>query len=317
MNNICVSGLINIETTLKVDGFPIPYESVRFPFWGVNSAVSGVGFNLAKVLTILGNRVDFVSMIGDDLAGEVIRLTLQRANILDKYVLSILKQTPQSIVMYDQAGKRQIHTDLKDIQERPFPPHLFQQAIENCSLALLSNINFNRPFLKPAKQAGKVIATDVHTIADLDDEYNADFMAAADILFMSHEKLPISPETWARRVQNRYGTSILVIGLGSEGALLAVKEDNFVERITAVKIRPIINTVGAGDALFSSFNHFYHKTNDPYQAIQKAILFASYKIGEKGSAAGFLTAAALDALITDAPPEQHRAAPQKQDANKQ
>ena len=47
MSRILVSGLINIETTLKVDGFPIPYFPVRFPFHGVNSTVSGVGYNIA------------------------------------------------------------------------------------------------------------------------------------------------------------------------------------------------------------------------------------------------------------------------------
>ena len=53
MNNILVSGLINIETTLKIDAFPIPYQPVRYPFFGINSTVSGVGFNVSKALTTL------------------------------------------------------------------------------------------------------------------------------------------------------------------------------------------------------------------------------------------------------------------------
>jgi len=47
MPNILVSGLINIETTLRVDGFPIAYNPVNYPFFGVNSSVSGVGYNIA------------------------------------------------------------------------------------------------------------------------------------------------------------------------------------------------------------------------------------------------------------------------------
>ncbi|MBN1285764.1 MAG: hypothetical protein JXB47_10225 [Anaerolineae bacterium] len=34
---ILVSGLINFEITARVDGFPIPYTPVRYPFFGVNS----------------------------------------------------------------------------------------------------------------------------------------------------------------------------------------------------------------------------------------------------------------------------------------
>jgi ribokinase len=296
MNDILVSGLINIETSLKVDSFPLSYEPVRYPFFGINSTVSGVGYNVAKALTVLGSQVRFLSLIGSDFAGNLVRQTLAANHIDDGGVISAMPHTPQSVVIYNQAGQRQIHTDLKDIQERPYPPDVFASALENCSLAILTNINYNRPFLQTARQSGKTVAVDIHTIADLEDEYNRDYMAAAHILFMSDERLPCSPEEWAQRLQNRYGTPIIVIGLGSEGALLAVRDDNFRERVTAVQVRPIVNTAGAGDALFSAFNHVYHHTGSPYEAIKKAVLFAGYKIGTAGAADGFLNAAELEKL---------------------
>ena len=52
MRPILVSGLINIETTLQVEAFPIPYFPVRYPFHGIRSTVSGVGHNVAKALRI-------------------------------------------------------------------------------------------------------------------------------------------------------------------------------------------------------------------------------------------------------------------------
>lgn len=296
MNDILVSGLINIETSLKVDTFPLTYEPVRYPFFGINSTVSGVGYNVAKALTVLGSRVRFLSLIGSDFAGGLVRRTLAENDIADSSVIAAMPQTAQSVVIYNQAGQRQIHTDLKDIQERPYPPDLFTTALATCSFAVLTNINYNRPFLQPTRQAGKTIASDIHTITDLEDEYNRDYMAAAHILFMSDERLPCSPEDWAERLQNRYGTGIIVIGLGSEGALLAVRDDNFMERITAVQVRPIINTAGAGDALFSAFTHVFHQTGNPYEAIKKAVLFAGYKIGAAAAADGFLNAEALQEL---------------------
>lgn len=296
VNKILVSGLINIETTLRVDRFPVRYEPVRYPFFGIQSSVAGVGLNIAKALTVLGDDVTLLSLVGNDVAGETVQRALQAAGIDTQFVVAALEQTAQSVILYDGEGQRQIFTDLKDVQEQAYPVERFRQALVGCELALLCNVNWNRPFLQQARAAGKVVATDVHTIADLEDAYNSDFMAAAHILFMSDEKLPVTPEAWARRVQARYGTPILVIGLGKAGALLAVKEDNFVERITAVTVRPVVNTVGAGDALFSAFNHVYHETKDPYLAIKKAVRFAAYKIGADGAAAGFLTAAELDKL---------------------
>jgi ribokinase len=101
---------------------------------------------------------------------------------------------------------------------------------------------------------------------------------------------------------NRYGPAVVIVSLGAEGALLAVRADNFVERIPAVTIRPVVNTIGAGDALFSCFVHEYSRTADPYQAICKATLFASYKIGATGAAEGFLTQQQLDERMDNNPP---------------
>jgi ribokinase len=114
---------------------------------------------------------------------------------------------------------------------------------------------------------------------------------------MSDERLPCSPEEWARQIQGRYHAAIVVIGLGAEGALLVVRGDSFVGRIPAAHTRPIVNSIGAGDALFSAFVHGYLLTRDPYLALRRALVFASYKIGEKGGAAGFLDAPALEEWV--------------------
>jgi acarbose 7IV-phosphotransferase len=102
-----------------------------------------------------------------------------------------------------------------------------------------------------------------------------------------------------RQLWDRYGTEIAVVGLGSQGALLAVRRDGFIERVPAVQTRPVVNTIGAGDALFSCFVYHYQQTGDPYLSIQKAVVFASYKIGTAGAAEGFLDAAALDRLYAE------------------
>jgi ribokinase len=108
---------------------------------------------------------------------------------------------------------------------------------------------------------------------------------------------PCPPEEWARQVLNRYGAEVLVIGLGAEGALMAVRSDGFLERCPVIYTRPVVNTIGAGDALFSSFVHCYAKTRDPYASLSRAMVFASYKTGEAGAADGFLDEAGLEAWI--------------------
>jgi sugar/nucleoside kinase (ribokinase family) len=299
MAKILVSGLINIETTLRIEGFPLHYNPVNYPFFGVNSSVSGVGYNVAKALTTLGNRVKFLSLIGQGMAATQVRDALAIDNIATKYVLGTAQDTPQSVILYDRLGNRQIHVDLKNVQELQYPPALFEEAILDCDLLALCNINFSRPLLEKARAAGKLVATDVHTIASLYDTYDRDFMAAADILFLSDEHLPCQPEHFARQIMEHYRPRVLVIGLGAAGALLAVRDDGFNGFFPAVQTRPVVNTIGAGDALFSAFLHAYMQTRNPVEAIQKAIVFASYKIGGTSAAEGFLNAAALDRLYTE------------------
>ncbi len=118
---ILVSGLINIETRIGIDGFLLAYSPVNYPFFGVNSSVSGVGYNVAKALTVLGNPVRFCSLIGRDLAGGQVRVALAADGIDDRYVRDELDATAQSVILYDPDGRRQIHTDLKDIQDHLYP----------------------------------------------------------------------------------------------------------------------------------------------------------------------------------------------------
>ena len=57
MANILVSGLINTETTVRVRQFPVNYYPIDYPFFGVNTAVSGVAYNISKALKTLGDDV--------------------------------------------------------------------------------------------------------------------------------------------------------------------------------------------------------------------------------------------------------------------
>lgn len=298
MSQILVCGLVNIETTLRIEGFPLAYDPVRYPFHGIHSSVSGVGYNVAKALTTLGDGVRLLAIVGEDDAGILVHRALERDRIPTAGILAQAAHTAQSVILYDPSGRRMIHTDLKDMQQQVYPPERFAASLKGCDLAVLCNINYSRPFLALAQQANVPIAADVHAIYELEDPYNGDYMAAADILFMSHERLPMPPPEWAQQVMRRYAPAVLVIGMGADGALLAVKENGLRQRLPAVVTRPIVSTIGAGDALFSSFCHFYLQSGNPYAALQRAILFASYKIGEPGAAAGFLDEAALNSLLS-------------------
>ncbi len=73
-----------------------------------------------------------------------------------------------------------------------------------------------------------------------------------------------------------------------------MRRDRAIQRFPAVYTRPVINSIGAGDALFSAFLHVYSQTDDPYLSLRKAMVFASYKIGVASAAEGFLDQPGLE-----------------------
>lgn len=296
MKNILVSGMINVETTLRCECFPIEYNPVNYPFFGVETTVSGVGYNIAKALTVLGNTVNLQSIIGRDFLGNSIKPELEKANIDTDHVLQTIEETAQSVILYDKNGNRQINLDLKNLQETEYDETVFKKSLSECDLAVLCNINFNRKYLEIAKKMGKIIATDVHVISDIEDDYNNDFIRYSDILFMSNENIGGHEEDFMLEVAGRYKKKVIVTGLGDKGALIYTDKTGLVEHVDAVYTRKVVNTIGAGDALFSSFIHYYNKGFDPLECLKKAVYFASYKIGEKGAACGFIPENELEAL---------------------
>jgi len=292
-----VSGLVNIETTLQIETFPLEYDPVRYPFWGINTSVSGVGTNVSLALHTLGKDVYFCTLLGADFYGEMAHDWIQRQDLSTEFFIRRLPQTAQSVIVYDKRGRRQIHVDLKNIQEQRYPAELFEIALDRVSAAVLCNINFNRPLLEIAKKKGIPICTDVHTLADPEDEYNRDFMAAADLLFLSNEKLWTTADKAALELMERYNNKLIVIGQGERGALL-LEQDGEPVHLPAVQTRPIISTIGAGDALLSSFINFYIDGFSPLESLKRAMVFASWKIGTAGASQGFLNSYELEKLYT-------------------
>ena len=294
MSKILVSGLCNVETTLKVNNFPVDYYPIDYPFFGVNTRVSGVAYNLAKALKTLGDDVRLLTMTGNDFGAAYVTSQIAQIGISTQTVKKVLKETPNSVVLYDEEGKRQIYCDLKDIQDMSYG--FEKELYEDWDIIIACNVNFNRRLLRQAKEDGKLVATDVQVLSDIEDAYNKEFMQYADILFLSDENIKTDYREFLLSIEKKYANKIIVLGMGKKGALMYVKEESRFYELPAVSVGEVVNTVGAGDALFGSFVHYYAKGFSPIDALKKAQIFASYKIGFDGAANGFADEAIIENL---------------------
>ncbi len=295
MSKILVSGLVNFETTCAVRGFPIEYSPIDYNFFGVKTDVSGVGFNVAKALAVLGNSADIATMLGRDTAGDIAADRLASLGIGSTHIARCLQETPASTVLYDKSARRKIYCDLKDIQELSY--NFDCVDVSQYDAVAACNINFSRPLLHKAKAEGVLVATDVHTLSDINDGYNREFMECADLLFLSDEAIACEPEDFIREIARKYCNKVIVLGRGGNGALMYVRDDDKFYSQSAAKVGTPINTVGAGDALFSCFVSMWCEGLPPVECLRRAQIFAAAKITCNGAANGFITREEIEKLI--------------------
>lgn len=293
---IAVSGLVTLETSVRIDRFPLDYAPIHYPFHGIHQNLAGVGLNVAAALAHLGNAVSLAAHLGDDAIGrEALRFASARGIDTEALQIDPTARSSQTVVLVDATGRRQIHLDLKDLQDRPLAPDAAAAQVQAADLFVACNINFTRPLLRQARATGKPIATDVHALSDFDDDYNREFMACADLLFLSDEHLPCSPAQAVIELRRRYAPRVIVIGMGGAGAWLSEPGRPDLH-LGARADRPVVNTVGAGDALFAAFIDQWVRGQTATVALQRAIVFAGWKCGAHGATEGLLDRGQWEAL---------------------
>lgn len=287
---ITVAGLTNIEINLKVDAFPVEYNPVQYPCFGVDMSTSGVAFNIAKALKTLGSDVTLLTLGAADAASAVVNKDLASLNLAACHKIDNLKETPQSVNLYDKTGRRSIYCDLKDIQSSSFDLDIADSAIRQSAAAVLCNINFARPMLKVAQENRVPVITDLHVFSNPYDEYDLDFLRATKVLFFSDEGIVGSKKELVLKLAEIYkNIDVIVLGMGADGAMFYERSRGIVAVQQAVKPSKVVNTIGAGDALLSAFAYFYTKGLPASESLSLAQKFASIKIGVSGAANGFVS----------------------------
>lgn len=290
MSRFMVAGFIQIETIVKVDELPVPYQQFKSIPDMIDTNIGGAGYNEAMALRWLGNDVDFMSMVGKEIDVKLLQdsMKYQGVDLNFDYVLPKLEAMPTSVILYAK-GQKQTFEDVKDIRTVPYDLDILTRQIQDKDMVLISSCNFCRPIIELAKKYEKPLAVNVRSLRKEKEIQKADFLKAADILYVSDDDLDEEPYDIIDNCRKKYDPEIMILGIGKNGVILYTKTDNSILEYKPVKTNEIVNTIGAGNALFSAFLHYYVKTKDAKESIKNALLFASYKIGFVGTSNGFLT----------------------------
>ncbi|GII66711.1 hypothetical protein Skr01_67960 [Sphaerisporangium krabiense] len=291
---IVVAGAVSLYMSAGIREFPVRYAPTWSPRWLV-TGVSGAAGHIARAMKTLGDEVRLCGVVGRDLAGGAIAAELAREGLLGPGIVPG-PESSTGLVLVAPDGRRMGFPHLAPVNPVVYPWDVLASQAEGADLLVLTNARFVRELVPRAGRLGVPIAVDVHLISDVADAYNRPWLENADVVFCSHECLPVPPARWVAEVFARYPRCRIVgVGLGARGALAGTRDGSLI-RVEAVAPRGVVNTSGAGDALFSGFLHVWRATGDPVRALRAAVVHAGWKIGHQAPAAASLTCGELSRL---------------------
>ena len=294
MSKFIVAGITQLETIVKVKEIPIKYEPYTGERDTIYVAAGGDAFNESLALKWLGNDVEFMTVVGEKEDLSIFNPPDREVTLSTKYALPIIKETPMEVHLYDARRKSQCFEDLKDIRDAKYNMLLVDPLVPECDMMVLSNVNFCRPFIERAIDYKKKLAVKIHSFKREKEIYNEDFLKNADILYFNDNSIEEDPYDFVKEMAEKYDPEIILLGQGEQGVVMYDKNKEFTAHYDPVRSGQIVNTAGAGNALFACFLHYYLKTQDSKVAIHKALLFAANKIGYMGTSNGFMTEEQLE-----------------------
>ena len=301
MSKFIVAGITQLETIVKVDKIPLEYKNFNPLSNCIHTAAGGDAFNICLALKWLGDDIRYMSVVGRDQGMGIFNPPDREVTLDTNYVLPLMSETPMQVMFFDNERNEQVFEDLKDIRDVGYEMSLVDPIIDDVDMVVLSNANFCRPIMQLACEHDKKLAVKIHSFSRAKLKFNADFLSAANIVFFSDLE-DEDPYEFVQEMADKYDIDTIILGQGAGGLLLHDNTKDMTMHYDPIRTGRVVNNAGAGNALFACFLHYYQKGYSVVDAIHKALLFASNKIGYMGTSNGFMTESQLeqwDKLIWD------------------
>lgn len=290
---VVVAGAFGIDTNVYARGERVGAEST---FAQVVDAPGQAGHYSARAFAALGIPTRAIAALGEDGPAVRIREDLG-AHGIELTELRDPLGTHRSVNIVDADGARRNYFDARGAAFVGVDATACRRALRGARILHCHLDDWCRHLLPLAVDEGLLVSCDLQDATHADDDYRADFVAAADILFLSAVNLA-DPPAIATELAGRRAGRIVIVGAGAEGCLVA-RGGSVTAYHAAGLPQPVIDTNGAGDTLAATFLacHVLEGLGIP-DAIHRAQLAARWICTRRGDAKAPLPRAALEALVT-------------------
>ena len=256
MPHVAVIGAVNIDICGKPEQKFIPNDS---NVGSVTHSVGGVGFNIARNLSLLGAKVSFISAIGEDTYTSEIEAEAQRFSLDISLCLRVssIKNSTYLFVTDENGDMVAAVNDMRinRMLDRAFFERILEKLSQFDAVIVDANLesstleyickNITSPIFADAVSASKV----ARLIPSL--KYIETFKPnalEASVISGVEVNNEASARLAAKLIVEKYGVDRVYITMGSDG-VVAYDSQQFISRPTLS--RKIVNTAGAGDAFFA------------------------------------------------------------------
>lgn len=245
----------------------------------------GSAANLATWLGSLGSEVRFAGALGQDLAGQISRLELERYRV-ETFLAEKTEPTGTILLFLDEEGERTMVTSRGAnllLRTPDLPPEFFQglSHLHLTAYSLFGSEELARTALEildQARQMGFPISVDPSSYALLEEFGVERFLTATkgvSLLFPNLEEGRMlsgegTPEAIVKVLLRHYPVVVLTLGL--EGCLCGQGEELFYVPTPQV---PVVDTTGAGDAFAAGFLHEFYQSSSLIAAAHAGNALAS------------------------------------------
>lgn len=272
------------------------------PMKQIRMAMGGDALNETLALAKLGKKVDLISKVGKDEAGQKILDSLAGRGVSTEHItVEEDLETGMNIVLVDQNGERHFLTNpqssLRKLEEMDILPFL-DQAADIVSFAsifvspVLDLAAMERIFRKIKEKPGRTLVLDMtkpkrgETLEDLKD-----LLPYVDYILPNQEEIALltgesDPVTNAKLLVNA-GVSHAVIKVGKKGCVLCSRDsESPIYKIPAYPVENPVDTTGAGDCFAAGFLWALSNGWEPVECCRFACATASCTVESFGATDG-------------------------------
>jgi ribokinase len=300
---VAILGVFVADTTYRARRMPRIGETILGESFALGPG--GKGSNQAVAVGRLGEQVTFITRLGDDAFGEMALRTWEEAGVTPAVIRHPESYTGAAFIFVDAASGDNAIIISPGAAATIAPADLDAQAaaIERSTVfvtQLEQPLDAARRGLEIARAAGVTTILNPAPAAPLPDDVLAlcDYLTPNETEAAELAGLPVASVDEARAAAERLvarGAGAVVITLGAQGALLHGAGRS--ELVPAVRVGPVVETTGAGDAFNGGFAAGLARGLDPAAAVRLGCAVAGISVTRAGTAPSMPTAAEVEAVL--------------------